>query len=83
MIIEYNTSVHVPAGWRGISIVALAEKISEKRCQVTNIISIDGECPKPDMTRTGANRQKYFGFGVVKNEIGKIKNISSLKIKEV
>ena len=80
--IEYKGSVHTPAGFRGVDMLAIAEKISDKRAKVIELIAIDGEEIKANMSRTGANRQKFYGYGVARHEEGKIKNLSSYKIKE-
>ncbi len=78
MKIEYKTSVLTPAGHRTVYIVALAERVSEKRCKVTQVLTIDGEEPQRHMSRTGANRQVYNGEYVAEREPGKVKNISTL-----
>lgn len=81
--ITYNGTVLTQAGFRGVTMKALAEKISEKRARVTEIISIDGEEVNFGMSRTGSKRQTYNGISAAKREIGKIKNLSSCEeIKE-
>ena len=77
--VEYKSSVFTPAGWRGVKITAAAEQISEKRCRILGVMLIDGEVPSGYTSRTGAKRQTYNAAGVSKREIGKIKNLSSLK----
>lgn len=82
MKVQYNASVFTPAGHRSVTVVALATKISEKRCEVDEVLTIDGETPSYGMSRTGANRQKYNGLYLAENEIGKKKNISALTVIE-
>lgn len=77
--VEYNSSVFTPAGWRGVTITAAAEQISEKRCRVLAVMLIDGKVPSGYTSRTGAKRQAYNAAGVSHREVGKIKNLSSLK----
>ncbi|MCP4988302.1 MAG: hypothetical protein GY928_20320 [Colwellia sp.] len=80
MKVEYKTSVYTPAGHRSVYIVALADKISEKRCTITQVLTIDDEEPNFNMSRTGANRQRYNGIYTSENEIGKKKNIARLTV---
>ncbi len=80
MKVEYKTSVHTPAGHRSVYIIALADKISEKRCVIEQVLTIDDEEPHYNMSRTGANRQKYNGLYTAELETGKKKNISTLTI---
>ena len=76
--IKYNGSVKTQAGFRSVIIEATAEKISEKRVQVVEVLKIDGETPDYRMSRTGAKRQEFNGLFVCKIESGKVKNISTL-----
>lgn len=76
MNIEYKSSVYVAAGWRSVTITATAEKISEKRAKVTDVVAIDGEPVRSTMSRTGAKRQSYHGTGIAERERGKIKILS-------
>lgn len=78
--IKYNGTVLTPSGFRGVIMTAIAEKISEKRCVVKEILEIDGEVVKASMSRTGANRQKFYGFGAAAREEGKTKNLSACSI---
>ena len=39
MIIEYKASANTPAGFRSVYIRAQAEKISEKRVKVLNVLT--------------------------------------------
>ncbi len=78
--IKYNASVLTPAGFRGVTMIATAEKISEKRVKVLEILKIDGEEVKANMSRTGANRQKYYGIGAAAREEGKTKNLSACEL---
>lgn len=83
MKIIFDTSVlTATAGWRGVTVLARAEKISEKRARVVEVLEIDGESPGYGMSRTGANRQRYNGHGVAKRLEGNIKNLSSCTIAE-
>ena len=76
--VEYKASVHTPAGWRSVYMKAVAEKISDKRVKIVEVTHIDDELVGVNMSRTGANRQKYNGQYFANQEIGKIKNISTL-----
>ena len=80
MKIEYKSSIRCAAGWRSVYIQAEAAKISEKRCQVLDVIKIDDEEPTQAMSRTGANRQKYNGVYFADQEVGKTKNLSALTV---
>ena len=79
-IIGYNSSVFVPAGWRHVYIKAIAETITEKRARVTEVLEIDGEEVKANMSRTGAKRQTYHGTGIAQREIDKIKILSKCDV---
>ncbi len=79
--IKYKASVFTPAGFRGVEMEALAEKISEKRAKVIEVLKIDSEEVKANMSRTGAKRQKFYGVGAAAREEGKIKNLSACEIK--
>lgn len=78
--INYNASVMVPAGWRNVTITALAEKTSEKMAKVVEVLEIDGEIPNGYASRTGSKRQKYHATGIALREIGKAKRLSSCEI---
>ena len=78
--VEYKSSVFTPAGWRGVTITAAAEQISEKRCRILGVMLIDGKVPSGYTSRTGARRQTYNAAGTAKREIGKVKNLSALEI---
>ena len=78
LTIEYKSSVSTPAGHRSVYIIAEAKKLSKKRVQVLNVLTIDDEEPKNVMSRTGAKRQQYNGLYYADAEVGKKKNISSL-----
>ena len=78
MKIEYKTSVLVEAGWRSVSILALADKLSDKRVKVLNVLTIDNQPVGGCHSITGTNRQTFSSDKTAKNEIGKTKNISSL-----
>lgn len=79
---EYNSSVLTAAGWRSVTIAAKAEKISEKRAKVVQVLLIDNEVPAYNQSRTGANRQKYNGLYFAGKEVGKIKILSKCNIVE-
>ena len=76
--IEYKGSIHCAAGFRSVYFKGTAEKLSPKRVKVLSITAIDDEPVSRNMSRTGANRQKYNGEYFATQEVGKIKNISSL-----
>lgn len=78
MKIEYKASVFTQAGHRSVYVIAEAKKLSEKRCEVVQVLTIDDEEPRKLMTRTGAKRQEFDGLYLAANEVGKKKNISSL-----
>ena len=80
--IQYTASVLVQAGWRSLEITAIAEKISEKRCKVIEVIDVDGEGVTGYASRTGANRQKYNVGYIANREIGSVKIISKLTVIE-
>jgi len=80
MLINYNTSVFTPAGWRHVTITAQVEKISEKRAKVVEVIKIDGEKPTGYASRTGAKRQTYSAKGVALREVGAVKILSKCTI---
>ena len=75
---EYKGTVHCAAGFRSVYFKGEAEKLSEKRVKVVSITHIDDEPVQRDMSRTGANRQKYNGEYFAAQEVGKVKNISTL-----
>lgn len=83
MKIEYKGSVRTQAGWRSVTIRAVAEKISEKIVKVVKVLEIDGETPKYGMSRTGARRQEYNGIYFAGAEAGKNKRLSACTIMEV
>lgn len=76
--VEYKASVHIPTGWRSVYMKAVADKISEKRVKIVEVTHIDDELVSANMSRTGANRQKYNGQYFANQEVGKVKNISTL-----
>lgn len=76
--VEYKASVHTPAGWRSVYMKAVADKISDKRVKIVEVTHIDDELVSAYMSRTGANRQKYNGQYFANQEVGKVKNISTL-----
>lgn len=78
--VKYNGTVLTAAGFRSVEIEAIAKKISEKRCIVKEVIKIDGEEVKANMSRTGFNRQRFYVICAARREEGKTKNISTLQI---
>lgn len=80
MIIEYNTSVMVPAGWRSVTITAKVEPITPKRVKVVEVLEIDGEQPCGYTSRTGAKRQTYNARSIALREIDKVKILSKCSI---
>lgn len=80
MIIEYNTSVFVAAGWRSEVVTALVEKISDKRARVVRVLDIGGNGVSGYKSRTGAKRQTYNCGGVAQREVGKVKILSKCVI---
>jgi len=80
MKIEYRGSVLTPAGFRGVTFTARVKKLSEKRVQVLEILQIEGEDVRTNMSRTGANRQKFYGIGAAAREEGAIKNLSACRV---
>lgn len=74
--VTYNASVKTPAGWRSVVMTGTANRISPKRVEVLEITHIDGESVSRNMSRTGANRQKFNGAYFASAEVGKKKNIS-------
>jgi len=79
LIAKYSASVLTPAGWRPVTMTANLVKISEKRATVSEITEIDGIEVRKYMSRGGAKRQQFDGQYFAEQEIGKVKNISSLK----
>ncbi len=80
IVITYNASVMVQAGWRNVTITAEAEKTSEKMATVIKVLEIDGEEPKGYTSRTGAKRQTYNAAGIASREIGTRKRLSACDI---
>lgn len=83
MIIKYNSSVLVDAGWRSIYIIAEVDlNKSGKKGTVTKVIDVDGDGNSGYTSRTGAKRQKYNIDYIVKREIDTIKLISKCEVIE-
>lgn len=78
--IKYTASVFTPAGWRGVTITAKATKTSEKMALVVEVLEINGESPKSNMSRTGASRQRFNGKSVSCREVGAKKRLSACEI---
>ena len=78
--IKYTASVYTPAGWRGVTIKATATKTSEKMALVVEVLEIDGEAPKSNMSRTGASHQRFNGKSVSCREVGAKKRLSACEI---
>ena len=77
--IKYAGSVKCAAGFRSVTITANAEKISDKRVKILEVVDIDGDGVGYN-SRTGANRQKYNGHYTAQLEAGKINNLSSCEV---
>lgn len=73
MIIKYNTAVYTPAGWRAETVTARAEKLSDKRARVLEVLDVGGNGNTGWASRTGARRQQYSVGGVARREVGQIK----------
>jgi hypothetical protein len=82
MIIQYSSSVKVPAGWRHIAITAKATRISPGLATVDKVLLIDGQEPKHGMSRTGAARQAYSGLYISEREVGTRKRLSACRVEE-
>jgi hypothetical protein len=73
MLIKYTTSVYTPAGWRAETVTARAEKISDKRSRVVEVLDVGGNGADGWASRTGARRQQYSVGGVARREVGTVK----------
>lgn len=82
LIIEYNSSVYVPAGWRSVTIIARARRTSPKMAEVVEVLEIDGEAPTGYTSRTGAKRQRYHAAGIAQREVGARKRLGTCYIVE-
>ena len=80
MTIKYNASVYTQAGWRGVTITALADQISKGMAQVLRVLEIDGEAPVGYKSRTSAKRQTYHAAGIALREVGAKKRISACEV---
>lgn len=78
--IKYETSVFTEAGWRSETVTALAEKITEKRARVVEVLDIGNNGASGYASRTGAKRQTYSVGGVAQREVGKIKILSKCEV---
>jgi hypothetical protein len=76
--VEYRGRVNTRAGWRSVYFKAVAEKISEKRVKIVQVLELDDTPPRSNTPCTGTNRQKYNGQYFANQQVGKIKNISTL-----
>lgn len=81
MKIFYSIGVFTAAGWRPVSICAMAEQISPKMARVVSVETIDGKIPSQYMSRSGSKRQKYDGAYFAAREIGKRKRISDCVVR--
>jgi hypothetical protein len=81
--ITYSTSIKVPAGWRTVTVQAIAERISAGMAKVVKVELIDHDAPGYGQSRTGARRQEFNGKFWAEREIGAKKRISSLSGCEV
>lgn len=82
MIIQYNTSVFTPAGWRNETVTARVEPITAARARVVEVLDIGGNGNSGYGSRTGAKRQAYNVGGVAKREIGAVKLVSKAVVVE-
>ena len=82
MIIQYNTSVFTPAGWRSEEVTARVEPITAARARVVEVLDIGGNGNTGYASRTGAKRQAYHVGGVAKRELGAIKLVSKAIVVE-
>ena len=82
MRIEYTASVFTAAGWRSVAITADAERVSGGMARVVAVVAIDGEDPRPGMSRTGARRQQYNGAAIAAREVGARKRLSACSLLE-
>lgn len=82
MIIQYNTSVFTPAGWRSEEVTARVEPITAARARVVEVLDIGGNGNSGYASRTGAKRQQYNVGGVAKREIGAVKLVSKAIVVE-
>lgn len=82
MIIQYNTSVFTPAGWRSEEVTARVEPITAARARVVEVLDIGGNGNTGYASRTGAKRQQYNVGGVAKREIGLVKLVSKAVVLE-
>jgi hypothetical protein len=80
MIIKYDSAVKTNAGWRSVTITAKADKISEKRVTITEIVDIDGNGASGYASRTGAKRQQYNVGYFAKQQVGLTKNLSACEV---
>ena len=80
--IEYTASVFTAAGWRSVAITADAERVSDGMARVVVVTAINGEDPRPGMSRTGARRQQYNGAAIAAREVGARKRLSACSLLE-
>lgn len=69
MQVEYKTSCITNAGFRSVDVIAIVEKIID-------IIDVDGN----GNSGYASKRQNYSVASVCRNEIGKVKNLSSVTV---
>ena len=81
MIIKYTSSVKTAAGWRSELITARAEKLTDKRLQVVEVIDIGGNGSTGYASRTGANRQQYNVGYFASQQIGAVKLTNFVKVE--
>ena len=78
--IQYKASVMVAAGWRSVTIEALAHRVGIRMARVASVEAIDGQAPIGYLSRTGAARQTFNAAGIARREINKSKRISACSI---
>lgn len=82
MKIKYTSSVKTVAGWRSVTITAIADKISPAMVVVRTVELINGEKPDYGQSRTGAKRQEFNGRYFAAQQVGAKKRISTCDVIE-
>lgn len=80
LVVEYQSSVHVAAGWRSVDVVAEVELVSAGMVVVQQVELIDGEAPARGQSRTGARRQEFDGRYWAREQVGARKRLSACKV---
>jgi len=83
MVIQYYIGVKTPAGWREEQVTARVEpSATGKKATVVEVLDVGGNGVAGYAGRTGAKRQTYSVSYFAKNEMGKTKILSKVKILE-